>query len=458
MAERKTAAIIGAGISGLCSAYMLKKKGYSVQVFESSGRIGGSIVTEESNGFLMDMGPNSSLETSETLKSLIRELGIEENKVYGSEISNKRYVVRDGKLHTVPTAPGKFIATKLFSVKAKLRLLREPFISPGGGEDISLADFVRRRLGKEFLDYAINPFVAGVYAGDPENLSTAAAFPKLFALEKKYGSLIRGMILGAKERKQRNEVAKDRARLFSFTGGMKMFPEAIAGKLREDIKLDSPVIKILPGEQKQKLWLKGETEPKEYDLLICSVPAFSLAPMLENFEPRAAKSLAEVQYPPVAVVFFGFHKEQIKRPLDGFGFLVPEVEKRRILGSIWSSTIFPNRAPEGYASLTTFVGGSRQPELTEKTDEELQRLVMNELDALMGIEGSPVSVNIKKWPRAIPQYSLGYLKIQKLFDDMENKYPGIYFAGNFRRGISMGDSVLSAAETVEKIEKDKVKI
>ena len=451
--KRKRIAIIGAGISGLCCAYWLDKNGFDVQVYEKDDRVGGSIITEKEEGYLIDLGPNSALETSDTLRELIRELGLEDQKVYGNEASNNRYVVRDGKLHPIPMSPPKFLKTKLFSTSAKLRLLKEPFIKPTDGNDISLADFVRYRLGGEFLDYAINPFVAGVYAGDPENLSTQAAFPKLYALEQKYGSFIKGTIKGARERKKRGEVSKDRAKLFSFIDGMQIFPDTIAAKLDGKITLNAQVevLNKSNGGLAVEIALDGKKDIKNFDLVLLSTPADGLSKILSNLASKEAGRIEKTEYPPVAVVFMGFKQDKVLRDLDGFGFLIPKVENKQILGSIWSSNIFPKRAPEGYAAFTTFVGGTRQPENGLLPDDKLEEIVLKDLNDLVGLNGTPDFIKIKKWQRAIPQYTMGYPEVQQMFGDLENRFPGLYFAGNFRRGIGMGDSVLSAHETVQKI-------
>lgn len=453
MSDKQKIAIVGAGISGLCNAYWLDKKGLDVTVYEKTPHIGGSIITEKSDGFLIDLGPNSTLETSEVLSNLITELGLDEQKIYGNEASNNRYIVKNGELHPLPMSPMAFLKTSLFSTGAKLRLFREPFIKPTNGEDLSLADFVRYRLGKEFLDYAINPFVAGVYAGDPENLSTAAGFPKLYALEQKYGSLIKGAIKGARERKRRKEVAKDRAKLFSFRDGMQILTDTLAEKLNGKINPETEVSGIINTDSGFLLELSshGKTSKKEFSNVIFSAPASSMAGILNSIAPIYAETISNIKYPPVAVVFMGFKDSDIRRPLDGFGFLIPEIEKRQILGSIWSSTIFPGRAPEGYVAFTSFVGGTRQPENADLDDKILEQLVRDELDSLVGLKGKPVLTRIKKWPRAIPQYTVGYKAIQRKFEELETEYPGLYFSGNFRQGISVGDSVLCAHETVKKI-------
>ncbi|MCB0562763.1 MAG: protoporphyrinogen oxidase [Phaeodactylibacter sp.] len=452
MSKLNRAAVIGAGISGLCTAYWLQKNGFEVQVFEKAAHAGGVIVSEQTDGFLVDLGPNSTLETSEVLSELVEELNLGAQKVYANEVSSKRYIVKNGKLTAIPMSLLSFLKTGLFSWPAKLRLLQEPFRKPTLGDDIALADFVQHRLGKEFLDYAINPFVAGVYAGDPRLLSTAAGFPKLYALEKNYGSLIRGAIMGSRERRKRKEVAKDRAKMFSFRDGMQTFTDALKERINT-IEYNTAAHRLQKKEGHFELETEGAEGKKttEFGLVICCVPTYSLAPLLSDIAPQQTEPLAAVNYPPVAVMYTAFKKSDIQRELDGFGFLIPEVEKREILGSIWSSVLFPDRAPEGYVAFTSFIGGTRQPDNARLPDNQLKALVLRELRDLVGISGDPVFVRIKKWERAIPQYKVGYKKIQAIFDKLEAQHTGLYFAGNYRRGISVGDSVLSAHEAVEKI-------
>ncbi len=312
---------------------------------------------------------------------------------------------------------------------------------------------MRYRLGDEFLDYAINPFVAGVYAGDPEQLSAPAAFPKLYALEQKYGSFIKGAVRGARERRKRKEVARDRARMFSFRDGMDTFPRALEKSLRSTVRFDSSVDRISPGQGEQILTVTtgGKTGNESFERVIFAVPADALATIVGKLSPQKAGLFATIQYPPVAVVFTGFRNADVKRDLDGFGYLIPEAEQRQTLGSLWNSSIFPGRAPEGCCALTTFVGGTRQPHNASLADDQLLKLVVDELGDIIGLGGDPVLTCIRRWSRAIPQYAMGYGTIQKSFTELEREFPGLYFAGNVRNGISVGDSVLCAFNTVQKI-------
>ena len=235
--------VIGAGISGLVAAYLLQKEGFNVTVLEQKDAVGGSIETIKEKDFLFDRGPNSGLETTPIISQLVEELKLKDQFVYANKEGNKRYILRDGILHALPMSPPAFFKSKLFSVKAKLRLMREPFVGKSKeGYYQSIAEFVTRRLGKEFLDYAINPFVAGVYAGRPEELSVKSAFPKLYALEEKYGGLITGTIRTIRKRKKSSEVSKQSAKMFSFKDGMRVLPEAITKKLGENVKTGADVL------------------------------------------------------------------------------------------------------------------------------------------------------------------------------------------------------------------------
>lgn len=452
--------VIGAGISGLATAWWLHKAGHDVLVLEKDSHVGGTMRTIHDNGWLIETGPNSALETTPLFQTLFEDLGIMNELVYANEASNKRYILRDRVLHPLPMSPGPFFKSKLWSLPGKLRLLKEPFVGRADKEE-TVAEFVVRRLGREFLDYAINPFVAGVFAGDPEQLSVQAAFPKLYALEKNYGGLIKGQILGARERKNRAETAKDRARMFSFKNGMQTLPEAIAKALGEKVKNGVRVEKIIP-----RLQRNGESTGYEIfatqgnarvtfdaDTVIVAIPAYVAAGLIEPIDHSLASSLKSIYHPPVVEVFLGFGKRDIGRSLDGFGFLVPAKEKRKILGSIWSSSIFPNRAPNDAVALTSFIGGSRQSELTQQSDEELIQVATRELHDLIQVNGTPIYSKVTRWDRAIPQYQLGHLTIMEKIGKFEQQHQGIFLTGNYRGGISVGDCVMNSKSMAERVEK-----
>jgi protoporphyrinogen/coproporphyrinogen III oxidase len=446
-------AIVGAGISGLSTAFWLKRAGLDVRVVERASWAGGTMRTVRDRGWLVETGPNSALETTPLFDEMIEALGIREEKLYADPSSERRYIVRNGTLHALPMSPGAFFGTRLWTIGGKFRLIAEPFIGRAEREE-SIAEFVARRLGREFLDYAINPFVAGVYAGNPENLSVRAAFPKLYALEEKYGGLVRGMVLGARERKKRAEKAKDRAKMFAFAGGMQTFPLALARDLGRAVTLGAAVTEVRTARARGytvRFRHRGRTSSINADAVVISAPAHASAEIVAPIAPGLGPLLRSIDYPPVAEVFLGFRKQQVSRPLDGFGFLVPAVERRRILGTIWSSALFPGRAPEGNVALTTFVGGSRQPEILRNDDRGLVEIVRQELDSLMGVSGPPLYAKVVRWAKAIPQYTLGYGKVIAALEETERQHPGLYFCSNFRGGIAVGDCLMNARKTADAI-------
>lgn len=448
MATHHSVVVVGGGISGLAVAWWLRKAGVEVLLLERDPEIGGTMKTIVDHGWLIEAGPNSALETTPLVRTLATDVGIVDQLVYGNELANNRYVLRDGKLHPLPLSPAAFVRSKLWSARGKLRLLKEPFVGESEKEE-SVAEFVVRRLGSEFLDYAINPFVAGVYAGNPEDLSVQAAFPKLYALEQNYGGLIKGQILGAHERRKRAEKAKDRARLFAFKGGMQTLPKAIAKALGSRVWTGADVQRIRGGNNSTAGYvIEGKREDSDFEIraesVIVAVPAFRAAVLVEPLDPSLASTLRSIYYPPVAEVFLGFRESDIKRRLDGFGFLVPAKEHRQILGTIWSSSLFPNRAPSGHVALTSFLGGSRQPEVLQNSDQALVETVRRELHNLMQVDGSPVYARVTRWDKAIPQYRLGYLGVLDQLQAFEDCFPGWFFSGNYRGGISVSDCIISS--------------
>jgi oxygen-dependent protoporphyrinogen oxidase len=376
---------------------------------------------------------------------LIRDLGLEEAKLYSEESASNRYIVRGLKLIPVPDTAFHFFSSELFSRAAKAHLMWEPFVrrSPSDDEE-SLEQFVVRRLGREFLDYAVDPLVAGIYAGDPARLSVKHAFPKLHALEQRYGSLIVGQILGGRERKMRKEVSKQKAKKVSFAGGLQELINAFEQSLSGLIHFESPVVGIerIPGGW-QVLARQGACEHRA---VIFATPTHSIARILHGDRLNFAAAFDEVRLPPIASVVFGFHKNQVQHPLDGFGMLVPKLERLTILGAIFSSSLFRYRAPEGHVTITCYAGGCRNPDLAIGDKAVLRRAVLHDLQRLLGIRGEPTFEQITVIPKSIPQYDVGFGKFKELVHQIEASSPGLFFAGNYREGISLGDAIVSAED------------
>lgn len=459
MSINKSVVIIGAGISGLATAYWLSNSGYSIKILESKNEAGGAMETSRENGFLIDYGPNSGLETTPLIRQLVDEVGLSNEMIYANESSNKRYILRNNELHALPTSPPAFLTTRLFSTRAKFRIMCEPFIGKSNdGYYQSMAEFVKRRLGKEFLDYAIDPFVSGVFAGDPARLSVKSAFPKLYRLEEVYGGLVKGMIKGARERKKRAEQSKQSAKMFSFINGMQSFPAAIAGKLKTNIQYNSKVISAEKGSGKWivKYESNGGISELQTDYVLSTVPVHTAEEIFSKIDPDFGKHSDTIYYPPVMVLYLGFRKNEIKRNLDGFGFLIPSKERKKFLGAIWSSTIFPGRCEEDNAAFTLFVGGARSPQLFDLDKNRLIDVVLNEFKEIMKIKSDPVFIKDRLWRKAIPQYNTGYIEHENYFDKFEKENPGIFISGNFRGGISVGDCVKNSELVFKKINESAI--
>ena len=436
--EPRSVVVIGAGITGLVAAWELKRQGIPVTLFEATGQAGGAIRTSLADGFLAEHGPNSFV-TSAPVEQLIDRLGLEDEVVESNDESNRRYIVRRGALVPFPMTPLAMLRTPLLSLRAKLRVLLEPLVrTRAGADDESVASFVRRRLGPEILDYAVNPFIAGIFAGDPEQLSMVHAFPRVAALEQDYGSLSRGLMQtwreairarraagrgaghGAPDAEPETDApAPVRARLISFRDGLQTLPDALAGALGTTLKLSTPVRLLHRGDER---WIvetghDGAQRARAVDAIVLAAPAHALTAMeLPAAIRQHALPIEQVEYPPVSCLTLGFRRAEVSHPLDGFGVLVPSVEKRHMLGALFSSTLFPDRAPDGHVAITVFMGGGRDPDLARRPTDELVRLVKKDLHELLGVHGEPVFAKHVYWSRGIPQYSVGYDKVKDAAD------------------------------------------
>ena len=451
----KNVAIIGGGITGLTAALSLKQRGIPVKLFEAGPRVGGVIQSVRRDGYLAEFGPNSILETSPIVSDLVRDLGLESRRVYSNPAAEKRYVVRGQKPVAMPSSPASFLTTHLFSLPAKLRVLAEPFIPPApSGVEESIAQFVERRLGQEFLDYAIDPLVAGIYAGNPRELSVSQAFPKLHALEQRYHSLFLGQILGARARKRSGQVSKQNAKKFSFDDGLQVLIDALQAALHEEIETSSPIRCLCPTEDG---WLletsQNAREPAvECSSVILALPSHKIAALDIRTTPTLnVAPLAEVSYPPVASVVLGFRRVDVAHPLDGFGMLIPQKEGFRILGALFSSTLFPNRAPDGEITITCYIGGARNPLLPYIPAPALTEIAVKDLETILGVRGRPTFQHVTIYRKAIPQYNLGFGRYRALMNNMEVQVPGLFVAGQARDGISLSDSIISGHNVAGRI-------
>jgi oxygen-dependent protoporphyrinogen oxidase len=451
-------AVVGGGISGLAAAYRLQQHGLRVQLFEAAAQTGGVIRSARTHGYLAEWGPNSMQDNTPLLTALIRDLGLEDQRLAVPPHLHKRYIWRGGKLLTLPMSPLAFLTSRLFSLPAKLRVLREPWVPAGDAtQEESVAAFVQRRFGREILEYVVNPFVTGMYAGHPERRSLRYALPKLYAVEQQYGSVLRGQWHMHQARWQRHRPlppseAPFAGRIFSFRDGMQTLPEALCARLGDAVHVNTPVHGLA---QTASGWLVTAQHQQRYvtqrfDAVLYTAPLYHLPATGLQGAPEV-HTLARVYYPPLSILVLGFRRTQVRHPLDGFGLLVPAVEPLQIFGVLFSSSMFPGRAPEGHVTLTVFMGGARNPALACASTARLLEIALQDLRTALGVTGAPTYVQHIFWSRAVPQYELGYGSMQGLMAQLERQYAGFFMAGNYRQGIAIGDALTSGYAAAQRI-------
>jgi oxygen-dependent protoporphyrinogen oxidase len=440
--------VIGAGISGLACAYHLQQAGIPVHAVEAGPLPGGVISTIEKDGFRFDLGPQSFL-TTEPLLKLIDALGLKDRLLRANPRA-PRYILLRGQMVAAPMSPPSLFSTPLFSGGTKWRLLTEIMRrTQPPSEDESIASFVRRKFGPELLDRLVAPFVSGVYAGDPERLSLRASFPKIHEFESQHGSVLRGAM------KSRSPKGTPRAGLCSFRDGMDTLPGAIASRLGASLHLETSVTAIRHGKANGKPWFeiditrRDQHETLAASAIILATPTSIASQILSSLSDSFAPIFSRIEYAPVNVLSAGYRREQFQRPPDGFGFLVPRAEGLHVLGTVFSSSLFAGRAPEGMVSITSFSGGATDPKFCELSGEEITETICGEVARILGIKEKPVATNLHRYARALPQYNLGHTQIVKSLESLTESIPGLFLAGNYLSGPSIGSSVEQAFRTAD---------
>jgi oxygen-dependent protoporphyrinogen oxidase len=441
--------VVGGGISGLVCAYTLRKSGIDAQLVESSSRPGGVINSVTRDGFLLELGPQSFSSTP-ALRRLCTELGISSDLLQAPPRAS-RFVLIDGELRSVPLRPPAFFMSSLIDGSTKWALVRDIFgksIPPDPDE--SVAAFIRRKFSAQLLDRLVGPFVSGIYAGDPERLSVRSAFPQLYQAEKSAGSIIRGMLSLAKSKKG----PRERPTLQSFREGNETLVRTLANKLGPALLTQATVAQISSrndGSFDVQLKTKHGGESVSARSLILATPASVTGELLSGLGSSFESALSSIDYAAVAVVSLGYRKKDVGRSLNGFGFLVPRSARLRLLGSVWNSSLFPGRAPDGHALLTSFVGGTTDPAATLLKPEELASLVHREISPLLSIGSGPVFSNVTIWPRALPQYNLGHVDRMVAIAKACSRFPGLWLTGNYLRGPAIGSCVDQALAVAEEV-------
>ena len=442
--------VVGAGISGLACAYALKKSGADVLLLESSASPGGMIHSVEDAGFLFETGPQSFSATT-TLNALAQDLGLT-NELVPAPFGAPRYIFVDGKLKPVPLSPPAFLGSSLLNWSTKFSILREPFQkSFPPEEDESIADFVRRKFSPELLNLLVGPFVSGIYAGDPEKISLRAAFPALYEAEKAAGSIIRGM---KSVTTKGIEPQAKKMTLASFRRGNQSLIKALAVRLGDSLRTDVRVTQIARAAS-SGFELLADTPSGAAQFrstkIVLATPTCVAASLLKPLAPAAADALSQIEYAPVAVVSLGYRRADVAHSLNGFGFLVPRSVGLRILGTVWSSSLFPNRAPADHVQVTSFLGGATDPETVSLSDSSLVDLAHRELTAILGLKSRPIVSRVTTYENAIPQYNLGHTARLATVRSVLENIPDVRLVGNYLRGPAIGACIEQAQEVAESI-------
>lgn len=440
-------AVVGGGISGLTAAYELVQRNVECTLIEASERLGGVIRTDRIDECLVEAGPDSFIAQKPWALELIRELGLGDQVIGSNDSKRRTYVVRKGKLIPLPDgiqflAPTKILpvlTTRLLSPAAKLGMLREWFRLPTkAATDRSIAAFVLDHYGREMNERLAQPMLAGVYGGSPEQLSLQAVMPRFLELERKYGSVSRGMLAA---RRKAPKPKPDASLFLTLKGGMQLLVDTLADCIRDKARIVHH-----PAEAVERLDGGGyrvrlDRQAVEADAVILGVPAWSAAALLRQVDPTLAQDLERIPYHSSITGAFLYHRPPFERPLDGFGFLVPRSENRLLAACTWVNTKFDHRAPNNRAFLRTFVAGENAELHREDSDRRLSAAISSELQQLMGFDGEPETVRITRWDRAMAQYRVGHLELKRDIEERLIHHTGLYISGNAFDGIGVPDCI-----------------
>ncbi len=457
-------AIVGGGIAGLATAYYLQQESrkrnlkLEYRLIDSSPRFGGKIMTARESGFVVEGGPDSFITQKAAGIDLCRELGLGDRLVGTNDVARKVFVWSRGRLRMmpegvmliVPTRILPFVRSSLISWPGKIRMGMDAFIPPRRNDgDESLAHFVRRRLGNEALDRIAEPMIAGIYVADAEDLSLKSTFPRFLDMEKKYGSLIRGM-MSQRRVSTKTPRPSSTSMFMTLRGGLQDLVDALVTRLEPGSLIAGKQVAALAKSGGYTLTATDGTK-FQVDRVVLATPAFASADLVRPFDPALASLLATIRYVSTSTVTFAFRQKELHRPLDGFGFVVPRSEKRKIIACSWSSTKFNYRAPEGYALLRAFIGGAHSERLAEQDEATLIEMTRDEFREMMGIDCEPVLTRVYRWPKGNAQYSVGHAGRVAEIDRMASRHPGLYLVGSAYHGVGIPDCIQDGARVANEI-------
>lgn len=449
-------AVLGGGISGLAAAYQLQKEGKNFILLEADKELGGKIKSRHLNGYTFELGPNTVLINNPEIKQLLDELDLSKNIILPDEKAVKnRLVLKNGKLEAIPTSLKSAFKSNLFQVKTIFNLIKEPFITQKKtSEEESLADFSRRRFGKQIYEDFITPFVTGIYAGDPEKMSINHTLSILNNAEKASGSVIKGMMKIMKKKKRENEFHQlPKQKIFTFQTGLSKLIETLRDKLLNNIQTEAFVTQISQIDKSVyeiSYNLKGEKRKIEVQEIISTLPAHNLANIIQNLSVELFHSLQKINYVPAVVSHIGLPKSVLNFQEKAFGILSRQAEKVPFLGVLFNSHFFPSHAPAEKVLLTVITGGYRQKDMVDLSDEDILIEIKEALRSTIGLDKVEMT-HVHKWPKGIPQFEMGYQNILDQITRFEEKYPSFYISGNFREGISVSDCIANNVKLVKKI-------
>lgn len=443
------AVVVGGGISGLCTAFYLTRRLGQDQVLllEGGNEAGGHMRTDEVDGYVVDWGPNGFLDREPLTLQWVDDLGVSDQLIRANEKAAHRFILKKGRLVEV-LAPPKFLLQPLLSIPGRIRLCCEGLI-PGKKDDEpeTIWDFAARRIGREAADTLVTPMVTGIFGGDAKQLSLEHAFPRMAEMERQYGSLTKAMLSKRKTNKAVSAAGPGGV-LTSFAGGVGFLSRVAAERLGEQVVTGANVTGLRQVDGQFEIQVNYDMTLRA-DQVVVATPAFAASKIIHGLDASLSDALGRIAYADIAVLCTGYRREKVGHDMDGFGFLVPKAENRRVLGCIWTSSIFPHEAPEDMVLLRTMYGGFNDPGAVMLNDSELLDYLNREVHSLLDISGEPDFVRIFRHRRGIPQYLIGHGQILREIEAAEERYPGLAFAGNAYRGVGLNDCVISAHRAVD---------
>ncbi len=455
--KTKDVVIVGGGISGLSALHFIKQlhPEFDITLYESDKRLGGTIGTDHIDGYSFDWGPNGFLDREPLTLRMCDEIGLKDTLERANERVNSRFILRKGKLRRVPMSPKQFLTSDILALSGKLRIMMEPFSKPRpDGLDETIYDFAKRHIGIQAADYMLQPMVSGIYGGVADRLSLKSCFPIMREMEDEYGSLFKAMIGRAKKAKAEGRKSGGPSGpsgwLTSFKGGLYAIIERFHSLYADHIVTNSPVSSVMKDEQSYTVALKDGTSIKARQVVL-ALPTNYAANLVLKLSPKLASEFSSIPYAPISVICLGYEKKQVQNDLDGFGFLVPSKEGRRILGSIWTSSIFAERSPEGHVQFRTMIGGDGDHESMNLSDNDLLAATTKDLNEILGIDGPPQVVKIYRWAYGIPQFVVGHSQKLAAIESELDRLGNLYVTGNAYYGIGLNDCVKQSYKIAQRI-------